>query len=52
MWGSTPWLTVDANQMMECVDVGEEKIGDNLYVMRRTLPWYGFTLHRSQPLLR
>ena len=44
MWGTTPWLSPEDSQMTQCVDVGEEKIGDNLYVMRRTIPWYGFTV--------
>lgn len=37
--------------MAQCVDLVdengkkvEEKIGDNLYVQRRVLPWYGYTV--------
>jgi hypothetical protein len=48
MWGFGPSLAVNADAskggMMECIDDGEEKIGDNRYVERKSLHWYGFTV--------
>jgi hypothetical protein len=42
MWGTLPYLVPDP-RMIQCEDDGEEKIGDNRYVMRKSIHWYGMT---------
>jgi Metallopeptidase toxin 3 len=50
-FGTWPWIKVENSMMVQCMDLVdengkniEEKIGDNLYVQRRVLPWYGYTV--------
>ncbi|ACK50271.1 hypothetical protein Msil_1306 [Methylocella silvestris BL2] len=42
-WGDPPYIKVD-NDRAVCEDMGEEKIGDNLYQRKLQINWYGLTV--------